>query len=371
MGGPMNTLAISIGHRTFTLKVGVNHDKIESPDGPGAPLAGTASFWNVLSPAERRAFISLASVRTFAAGARLMQEGEQADYVIVVLEGRTKICVREKGREMTVAERGPGQLIGERAALRVSVRSATVIALETVQALVMKTEEFAAFITDHPAVLDVVEGQVYDRLTERSAGLEPYRPYPLQGENCTVLFTDVVAFGAPTRTDEDRRIIREAILGMMRTTLESLWDECVAEDRGDGHLIVVPPHIPTAQVVERLLNGLPQQLRRHNRIYNESVRIRLRVAVNVGPVVSDAMGMSGEAIIRTARLLDAVALRKGIDKSGANLGLIVSNFVYETVIKHGAGSIEPDGYGHVPVNVKETRLTAWIKLVDPAPHVFV
>jgi class 3 adenylate cyclase len=367
----MNTLAISIGHRTFTLKVGTNHVKIENPDGHGYPLPGKASFWDVLSRAERRAFSAVAIERSFAAGAKLMQEGEQADYVIVVLKGRTKVCVREKGGEMTIAERGPGQLIGERAALRVSVRSATVTALETVQALVMKTGDFAAFVTAHPAVLGVVEDQVYDRLTERSASLEPYRPYPLHGENCTVLFTDVVAFGAPPRTDEDRRIIREAILGMTRTALDGLWGECVAEDRGDGHLIVVPPRIPTTQVVERLLNGLPQQLRRHNHIYGESVRIRLRVAVNVGPVVSDAMGMSGEAIIRTARLLDAPALKKGIEKSGANLGLIVSSFVYETTIKHGAGSIDPDGYGQVQVNVKETRLTAWMKLVDPVPPVYV
>jgi class 3 adenylate cyclase len=188
----------------------------------------------------------------------------------------------------------------------------------------------------------------------------------LNGENCTVILSEVAEFGASARTDEDRRFIRQATFEMTRTVLDGLWGECVAEDRGDGQLIVVPARIPTAQVVERLLNGLPQQLRRHNRIYNESVRIRLRVAVNVGPVVSDAMGMSGEAIIRTARLLEASALKKGIGKSGANLGLIVSSFVYETTIKHGAGSIEPDGYGQVQVSVKETRLMAWMKLIDPA-----
>ena len=84
--------------------------------------------------------------RTFAGGARLMQEGETANHVVVILRGRTQICVNDNGKERVVAYRGPGQLIGERAALQVSVRSATVIALETVHALVVRTEDFAAFL---------------------------------------------------------------------------------------------------------------------------------------------------------------------------------------------------------------------------------
>jgi CRP-like cAMP-binding protein len=75
----------------------------------------------------------------------------------------------ENGIEGVLAERGPGQLVGERGALQVSVRSASVIALETVQALVVRTADFAAFISAHPAVLDAVERQLYDRLTELPA----------------------------------------------------------------------------------------------------------------------------------------------------------------------------------------------------------
>ena len=56
--------------------------------------------------------------RTFAAGARLIEEGDRADHVIVILSGRTKICVEENGGESILAERGPGQLVGERAALQ-------------------------------------------------------------------------------------------------------------------------------------------------------------------------------------------------------------------------------------------------------------
>lgn len=100
-------------------------------------------FWEALNPMERDAFRLFAFSRTFAAGARLMREGDQSDYVIVILSGKTKICVEEHGRERVLAVRGPGQLVGERGALQISVRSASVIALETVQALIARTDSLA------------------------------------------------------------------------------------------------------------------------------------------------------------------------------------------------------------------------------------
>ena len=75
----------------------------------------------------------------------------------VMLAGWTEICVRENAWERVVARRGPGHLVGERVALQISVRSATVVAIQRVDALVMRTEDFAAFISTYPAVLKIVE----------------------------------------------------------------------------------------------------------------------------------------------------------------------------------------------------------------------
>jgi hypothetical protein len=124
--------------------------------GSREPLAARVVFWEALDPIERDAFRAVASHRTFAAGARLIAEGDQADHVIVILSGRTEVYVEENGRERFLAERGPGQLVGERAVLQVSLRSATVIALDRVQALVVRTGDFAAFISAHPRVLGIV-----------------------------------------------------------------------------------------------------------------------------------------------------------------------------------------------------------------------
>jgi CRP-like cAMP-binding protein len=332
---------------------------------------GSVVFWEALDPIEREAFRSVSFPRTFAAGATLIQEGDRADHVIVILNGRTKICVEENGRERVLAERGPGQLVGERGALQVSVRSASVIAMETVQALVVRTTDFAAFISAHPAVLKIVESQLYDRLTEDPAdsaepsgilsGRPAQRLQSLSGENCTVLLSDVVGFGARTRTDEDRRLIREALFSITHAVLQGIPDVWSWDDRGDGLLTVVPPSVPTNQVIEHLHRELPAALDEHNRAYHGSARIQLRVAVNVGPVASDSMGVSGEAIIVTARLVEAPQFKMTMDASGASLGVIVSTFIYETVIKHGR---DLTGYSQVQVDVKETSVAAWLKVFD-------
>jgi Cyclic nucleotide-binding domain len=361
------------------------------------------SFWDALDPTEREALRSVASWRTFAAGARLMEEGERADYVMVILGGQVKVCVDENGSERVLAIRGLGQLVGERGALKVSVRSATVIALDMIWALVIQTKDFAAFVSAHPLVLDIVQGQLYQRSSEQPAGrgngydLGGSRPgtacgpapagqadhddspgparrrlQPLNGENCTVFLTDVVGFGARTRTDSDRLLIREVLFRMTQAAVQDIPD-ARTEDRGDGFLTVVPPSVSTARVIDQLLKKFPVALEIHNTTERESARFKLRLALNVGPVVSD-MGVSGEAIIVAARLLEAPHFKTALTGSTASLGVIASPFVYETTIRHSADPQDLASYSEVPVEVKESSTTAWMKLFDApvsfplAPH---
>jgi CRP-like cAMP-binding protein len=330
------------------------------------------SFWAALDPREQQDFTAVAQRRAFPRGAVLMREGDPADHVIVVLSGRTKICVSEHGRELLLAERGSGELIGERAALEVSERSATVIALTTVHVLVVTTEQFAEFVSSHPRVLGLVEGQVYARLTEGpDRGVQPRR-LKLAGENCTVVLTDVNGFGGQHRNEEDRQILRRALYDMTLNFLNGLDAVCSCEDRGDGFLLIIPPGVPTSAVMKGLLRDLPPVLRLHNHRYSSAMQIQLRVAVNVGPVVSDVMGVSGDAIISTARLVEAPVLKESMRQHHPNLGVIVSAFVYETAVKPSATEPDLRGYQPVEVTVKEASFPAWMKLVDPdAPRILL
>lgn len=135
--------------------------------------AGAVDFWSVLSPTERQAFESAAHRQTFAAGAALMREGAPAGEVMVIVGGWTKVWVGEDGRERIIAERGPGDLIGEGGTVPGNVRSASVVAVGTVQALIMTTADYAAFVSRHPGVPDLVEKQTSDRGTDRSGPVWP------------------------------------------------------------------------------------------------------------------------------------------------------------------------------------------------------
>ena len=326
------------------------------------------SFWEALDPAEREALAALAFPQKFPAGAALMREGDQADHVMVIMQGRAEVSVDENGWERTLAERGPGELVGERGGLQVRIRSASVIALEAVRVLTVRTQDFQSFVNAHPKVFDIVEQQLYARLTETPVRLTPTEGatpsvLALNGENCTILFSDVVGFSSLDRNDADRLVIRQALLHMTRLTLQKVpgaW----SQDRGDGLLTVVPPSVPTAEVIALLHRELPSALGRHNRTGRESTRFRLRIAVDVGPVTSDSIGVSGEAIIVAARMLDAPIFKAAIGASTADLGVIASRFVYDSAIRHSLNPLDLAGYYQVLVEVKELTIPAWIKLLN-------
>ncbi len=124
-----------------------------------------ANFWSLLSRAERADLVSASTKHAFPGGAALMRTGEQAENVMVILEGWTEVTAHVEGRERVIATRGPGDLIGEHGAAPGGLRSATVIAVETVLALVIGTEDFAAIISEHPSMNDIVKMQAYDRRT--------------------------------------------------------------------------------------------------------------------------------------------------------------------------------------------------------------
>ena len=77
-----------------------------------------------------------------------------------------------------------------------------------------------------------------------------------------------------------------------------------------------------------------------------------------------ALGVSGEAIIVTARLVEAPLFKEALEKRPASLGTIASTFIYETVIRHHLGLT---GYSQRQVDVKESSFLAWMKLFGPPP----
>jgi CRP-like cAMP-binding protein len=108
------------------------------------------NFGSAVSPLEMDDLISRGVKRNFRRGAFLMTEGEASDHVILLLSGRAKISsYTADGKEVVLAVRGPGDLLGEFSAIDGQSRSATVSALEPIEALIVPSERFIAFLAEH------------------------------------------------------------------------------------------------------------------------------------------------------------------------------------------------------------------------------
>jgi hypothetical protein len=188
--------------------------------------------------------------------------------------------------------------------------------------------------------------------------------------NCSVLYTDVAGFSARIRTEADRQVVRDRLYDLLRGAFEESgvsWAACYHEDRGDGALVIVPPDVPTRAVADPLLALLAAELRRHNRRAAAPVRIRLRAALHVGPVSRDAEGLNGDAIIHTARMLDAPPLREALRAAGADLAFMASAHVFETALRSDAGLLDPATFTQVSFRVKESQITAWMHVAGSPP----
>ncbi|MGI8794532.1 MAG: Crp/Fnr family transcriptional regulator [Acidimicrobiales bacterium] len=129
--------------------------------------ADPGSFHAALRPAEIEVLRTMSTSQRFRRGATLFLEGEAADRVLVIEQGRTKIVsMTPDGREVVLAIRGPGDLLGEFAAVDGLPRSAAAIAIEDMSALVVPAERFAEFLTKHPTVTYGLLQMVVSRLRD-------------------------------------------------------------------------------------------------------------------------------------------------------------------------------------------------------------
>jgi|SRR5215211_2376966 len=88
--------------------------------------------------------------RRFPRGTALFHERQVSDGVTLLTEGRVKIAsISEDGRESVLAFREPGEVLGELSAID-GPRSAGVTAVDPIEALVIPTADFRAFLERSP-----------------------------------------------------------------------------------------------------------------------------------------------------------------------------------------------------------------------------
>ena len=128
-----------------------------------------AEFLLTLTPAESDALEEVGEPGSFPAGTVIFEQGDTADCVFLVRGGRVRIAARGAGKEIVLAERGPGELLGDMSGIDGQTRSASVTALDDVRGLIVPLRAFRAFLMDHPrAAISLLE-LISRRLREAEA----------------------------------------------------------------------------------------------------------------------------------------------------------------------------------------------------------
>ncbi len=91
-------------------------------------------------------------------------------------------------------------------------------------------------------------------------------------------------------------------------------------------------------------------------------RLRLRMVVHAGELVADAGSFVSEDLTHAFRLLGSDVAHACLAQTSADLALIVSDWAYDKLVRHGFFGLDPADFQPVLVVAKETRTRAWVRV---------
>ena len=193
---------------------------------------------------------------------------------------------------------------------------------------------------------------------------------PNGGQVCALFAVDIAGFTRADRDDDIRLYLHEELYRILEQAFDGSgipWKSCFPEDRGDGALVVIPPSIAAKAIIDPLPERLRSLIRRHNHVSCDAARIQLRAAAHLGPVDHDGHGFIGSDVNFLFRMLDARPLKSALASTGADLALIVSDYVYRSIVCRHPSMVSPDAFHLVRFQVKYAKAQAWTYL-SSAPH---
>lgn len=124
-------------------------------------------FLSQLGRDDADALLRMARRRRVARDEPILRSGSAGDEVVVVLAGRVKlVAYGADRREVVLALRGPGELIGEMAALSSQRRTADAIAVDDGEIGTLAAQELSEYLREHPDAAFVLIRMLVSRLAE-------------------------------------------------------------------------------------------------------------------------------------------------------------------------------------------------------------
>ncbi|MCF3106582.1 hypothetical protein IPZ58_34205 [Streptomyces roseoverticillatus] len=139
------------------------------------------------------------------------------------------------------------------------------------------------------------------------------------------------------------------------------------QPQGDQEFAVLPEGTPEATVLGPFVHHLAVRLGILN-ARPAAPRVRLRLAIDTGVVADAALGHAGPAPVAVARYVNAPQLKAALAAlTSADLAVIVSDRLYQDVVRLGHPGLEPAQYVQAHVRVKEFGGYGWIRVPGHGP----
>jgi len=205
--------------------------------------------------------------------------------------------------------------------------------------------------------------------------MDPPRPhvsFPLTTQWATdtlhrsIVLADIEGYSQAHRTDFIRGILRKTLYQLLDEAIRGLGipgNQHESVDQGDGVLVFFHPNVPKSRLLSLLIPGLTKGLMNYNATATMQEQVRLRVVVHAGELLGDEHGYYGEVLNEAFALMDSGFLRSCLAETTNPLVLLVTDPIYQGIVRHGLDGITPTSYQHVRVSVKgRTKMRAWLQI---------
>lgn len=136
------------------------------------------SLLKALEQEELEALLAQARETTARKGDALIRQGDDADSLLILLEGQTRVTVYSaNGREIVLEYAGPGTVLGEIALLDGGTRTASVIAMGPVRYLTLPRSVFERVLAENHRIALRLMRELAARLRRANQTIENDRAY--------------------------------------------------------------------------------------------------------------------------------------------------------------------------------------------------
>lgn len=197
-------------------------------------LLEAVSIFGSLVEREIDALLEVTTTRRIGAKEVLFRKGDPGNQLYGVLSGRLKVMsTAPDGRELVFGVMSAGDVIGEIAVVDSEPRSASVIALERSELLVLHRRELIPFLERHPKAAIRLAAVLAGRVRRLSAYTEDTMFLPLPARMAKILLALTRSYGpeAPGQAPIDIPLAQQDLADMVGTTRESVnkqlraWEE--------------------------------------------------------------------------------------------------------------------------------------------------